>query len=122
MSRNPQSAPTCFHSLDERMLTGVMAISRRPNPCRSGREGCAPIDTPFCLARRTVSFMTVKSLPHDDDEDGEWGRRTGRLLERDARGVEAACDVGEVDGLDQGRVVALHGERTVSIAAGCASG
>ena len=112
-----------FHSLDERMLTGVMAISRRPKPCRSGREGCAPIDTPFCLAaRRTVAFITVKSLPHDHDEDGERGRRTGTVLKRDARGVEAACDVGEVHRLDQGRVVALHGERTVSVAAGCASG
>ena len=45
-----------------RKRTGSIIISRLPQPCLSGREGCAPIRTLFSFARRTVSFMMEKSL------------------------------------------------------------
>ena len=42
--------------------TGSMIISRRPQPCWSGREGCAPTSTLFAFASWMVSFMIEKSL------------------------------------------------------------
>ena len=44
------------------MLTGSIAISLRPKPCLSGKEGCAPTRTPFCFASCMVLFMILKSL------------------------------------------------------------
>ena len=41
--------------------SGSIFISRRPNPCRSGYDGCAPTFTPCFLARRTVFRMTTGS-------------------------------------------------------------
>ena len=81
-----------------------MDISRRPQPCLSGRDGWAPTRTLFALASWTVSFMMEKSLV-----ESVHGEFAGIELEhvKSSRSVETARDVREVDGLHEGFIVAL---------------
>lgn len=77
-----------------------MAISRRPQPCLSGSDGCAPIFTPFCLARSTVVFMMLKSL-----------RKSSQVAAKQillySRCMKTTRNVGQVNGLHEGFIISL---------------
>ena len=51
------NAPT-WYTMAFSISSGVSCIARRPNPIRSGKPGCAPMDTPFSAARPTVRSIT----------------------------------------------------------------
>ena len=103
----PQTTRKERHSSEQgetQRRTGSMDISRRPQPCLSGRDGWAPTRTLFALASWTVSFMMEKSLIKSVH-----GERSCIHIEhvKSSRCVEAASDVREVDGLHEGFIIAL---------------
>lgn len=81
--------------------TGSIAISRRPNPCLSGREGWAPTATPYRLASKTVLSMTVKSLSK------KYITKFWQQIDHSRR-VKPTCNIREMDMLHERFIITLY--------------
>ncbi len=87
------------------LYTGSMTISRRPQPCLSGSEGCAPTSTLFALrqADGLVHDREVSDRVHVQSE-----LTTLSNAGEDSRSVETAGHIREVYRLHESFIVALE--------------